>query len=417
MTCSCGRSTPSASGSATTTCSPTTCAAGWSATAPTGCRGCTGARRCGSPGHDLVPEAVTHALAAGDVERATDLVERHAMALVEHSRMVSLLGLTARLPADAVDARPRLLMAVAWANCLLQRPEAAQLALDHLRRVAAGAAERTRRCTARPTSCRPASTSTATAPTAPRRWSAAAWSGTGPTGRGSSRSPPTSRRSATSTRCGFRDALERQRWARPFHDRTIGPFAGVYGRCFAGHRRVRPARPGRGRGTLVRCGRPGPRLGGPPLARRAAGGRAAGRAALRTRRARRGRAAAGGEPGAGRGERGRRLHGRDLRLLARIKAHRGADADSAELLAEGAKVAERLGLTRLRAAVLAERIRQLLAARRVREARWVAQDLPDGGGCPGGIGVADRPDPHRFAGRGAVRRGRPRRGRRPCSRS
>ncbi|MGE0298502.1 MAG: AAA family ATPase, partial [Pseudonocardia sp.] len=83
--------------------------------------------------HDLVSEAVTHALAAGDPGRATDLVERHAMSLVEHSRMVSLLGLTARLPADAVDGRPQLLMAVAWANCLLQRSEEAQLALDHLR--------------------------------------------------------------------------------------------------------------------------------------------------------------------------------------------------------------------------------------------------------------------------------------------
>jgi hypothetical protein len=95
-------------------------------------------------------------------------------------------------------------------------------------------------------------------------------------------------------------------------------------------------------------------------------------------------------------------------LLARIKAHRGAAADSAELLTEGAKVAERLGLTRLRAAVVAERIRQLLDARRVHEARWTAQDLPDGGGCHGGIAVAVA-DPHRLAGRGTVRRGRSRR--------
>ena len=45
---SCGRSTPSASGSAATTCSPTTCADGWSATAPSRCHGCTSAHRCGS---------------------------------------------------------------------------------------------------------------------------------------------------------------------------------------------------------------------------------------------------------------------------------------------------------------------------------------------------------------------------------
>jgi LuxR family maltose regulon positive regulatory protein/serine/threonine-protein kinase PknK len=38
--------------------------------------------------------------------------------------------------------------------------------------------------------------------------------------------------------------------------------------------------------------------------------------------------------------------------------------------------------------VPAERIRQLLAARRVAEARWIAQDLRDGGGRHGGIGLA-----------------------------
>ena len=183
--------------------------------------------------HDLVSEAVTHALAAGTVERATDLVERHAMALVEHSRMVSLLGLTARLPADAVDARPRLLMAVAWANSLLQRADAAQHALDHLRRAmpVGGAHEEmhseadvvqacidvygdridraealVRKSLARHRTYRP--------------WIVAVAAN-------------------IQTFCDiysmrYRDALERQRWARPFHDRTIGPFSGVYGRCFAG---------------------------------------------------------------------------------------------------------------------------------------------------------------------------------------
>ena len=83
--------------------------------------------------HELVSEAVTHALAAGDVCGRTDLVERNAMPLVEHSRMVSLLGLTARLPGGTVDERPDLLMSIAWANCLLQRAEPARIALDHVR--------------------------------------------------------------------------------------------------------------------------------------------------------------------------------------------------------------------------------------------------------------------------------------------
>ena len=270
--------------------------------------------------HELVSEAVTHALAAGTVERATDLVERHAMALVEHSRMVSLLGLTARLPADAVDARPRLLMAVAWANSLLQRADAAQHALDHLRRAmpVGGAHEEmhseadvvqacidvygdridraealVRKSLARHRTYRP--------------WIVAVAAN-------------------IQTFCDiysmrYRDALERQRWARPFHDRTIGPFSGVYGRCFAGVAAFAQLDLDAAEEHFSRRGRARPGVGGPPLARRAAGGRAAGRAALRTRRARRGRAAARGEPGAGRGERGRRLHDRDLR---RARADQGA---------------------------------------------------------------------------------------------
>ena len=194
--------------------------------------GCTRAPRWFT-GHDLVSEAVTHALAAADVGRATDLVERDAMPLVEHSRMVSLLGLTARLPVDAAGGRPALLMAVAWANCLLQRPEAAQLALDQLRRALPGDedheavhteadvvqacidvyGDRTdraeglvRRSLQRPGCYRP--------------WVVAVAAN-------------------IQTFCDihamrFDAARDRQRWARPFHDRTIGPFTGVYGRCFAG---------------------------------------------------------------------------------------------------------------------------------------------------------------------------------------
>ena len=294
--------------------------------------------------HDLVSEAVTHALAAGTVERATDLVERHAMPLVEHSRMVSLLGLTARLPAAAVDGRPRLLMAVAWANCLLQRADAAQHALDHLRRAmpVGGAHEEmhseadvvqacidvygdridraealVRKSLARHRTYRP--------------WVVAVAAN-------------------IQTFCDiysmrYRAALERQRWARPFHDRTIGPFSGVYGRCFAGVAAFAQldldAAEEHLRGAVV-------------LARESAG--------------RRSHAAqlAGALLGELHYERGEldeaeRLleESRELgaesgvvdfmiasyAVLARIKAHRGADAEAAELLAEGAKVAERLDLT------------------------------------------------------------------------
>ena len=186
----------------------------------------------------------------------------------------------------------------------------------------------------------------------------------------------------------FRDARERQRWTRPIHDRTIGPFAGVYGRCFAGIAAL----------AQLDLAAAEEHLNGAVALARDSAGRRSHAAQLA--------GALLGELHYERGEleEAERLpeESRELgaesgvvdfmvasyALLARIKAHRGAVADSAELLTEGAKVAERLGLTRLRAAVVAERIRQLLDARRVHEARWTAQDLPDGGGCHGGIAVA-----------------------------
>lgn len=337
--------------------------------------------------HGLVAEAVTHALAAGDVGEAADLVERHAMPLVEHSRMVSLLGLTARLPAAAVDDRPGLLMAIAWANCLLQRSDPAQLALDHLRRAMPTGdeheemhseadvvqacidiyADRTDRAEALVGRSLERSR-------AYRPWVVAVAAN-------------------IQTFCDFhanrfRAARERQQWARPFHDRTIGPFAGVYGRCFAGIAAFAQLDLTAAEEHLHDA----VALGRESAGRRSHAAQLAG--------------ALLGELQYERGEldEAERLleESRELgaesgvvefmiatyALLARIKAHRGAAAESAELLAEGTKVAERLGLTRLRAAVAAERIRQLLAARRVSEALRAAQDLPDGGSCHGGIGVA-----------------------------
>ena len=74
-------------------------------------------------------------------------------------------------------------------------------------------------------------------------------------------------------------------------------------------------------------------------------------------------------------------------LLARIRAGRGATDESAEALVEGARVADRLGLARLRAAVGAERVVQMLARGRIKEAHRVARDLPEGSSRHDGIGL------------------------------
>ncbi|MFE7199957.1 LuxR C-terminal-related transcriptional regulator [Pseudonocardia alni] len=350
-------------------------------------------------GHDLVTEAVVHALAGGDVTGATDLVERHAMPLVEHSRMVSLLGLVRRLPPTAADGRPRLLMAVAWANCLLQRSDAAQATLDVLRAALPADdahdelhseadvvqacidvyADRTdraellvRRSLDRSLVYRP--------------WVVAVAANI---------------QSFCDLHAGrFERARERQRWARRVHDRAGGPFAGVYGRCFAGIAAL---------STLDVDGAERQLRDAVALAREMAGRRS--HAAQLA-------GALLGELCHLRGEReeAERLLTESAELgaesgvvdfmvasyalLARIRAAAGAGEESAELLAEGARVADRLGLPRLRAAVGAERIDQLIARNRIRQARRAAQELPTGADLDGGIAV--RVDSVRVAALAAV---------------
>jgi LuxR family maltose regulon positive regulatory protein/serine/threonine-protein kinase PknK len=88
--------------------------------------------------HGYLNEAVTHALAAGNDAGAIDLVERKAMDLVELSQMATLIRLVNKLPPALLPERPYLQRAIAWANCLLQRADEAQTALDHVRAAAGG---------------------------------------------------------------------------------------------------------------------------------------------------------------------------------------------------------------------------------------------------------------------------------------
>ncbi len=82
--------------------------------------------------HGMLIEAVDHALAADDPHRAVDLVEAHAMDLVEDFRLATLLGLMAKLPRPLTDLRPRLQLCVGWANIGLGRGELAQAALRNV---------------------------------------------------------------------------------------------------------------------------------------------------------------------------------------------------------------------------------------------------------------------------------------------
>lgn len=184
--------------------------------------------------HGFLTEAVTHALAAGDRSKAIDLVEAHAMDLVEDSHMATLTRLVNKLPAALLPSRPVLQLAVAWANCLLQRLEAAQTALDHVRVAIDSGPDDTQQLRGE------ADVLQACIDVYRDRIDRAAGL-VGPY-----LTPNTTARAFVNAVAGniqtfvdihtfaFEVALQRQRSTAPFHAATGGPFAGVYGRCFGG---------------------------------------------------------------------------------------------------------------------------------------------------------------------------------------
>lgn len=80
----------------------------------------------------LWPEAVRHALAAGEAAQAAAWVEQCAMALLERSDVGTLLALITKLPANLVNSRPRLRIAKIWSLLLLMRMRDARSDLSAL---------------------------------------------------------------------------------------------------------------------------------------------------------------------------------------------------------------------------------------------------------------------------------------------
>lgn len=80
--------------------------------------------------HNLMREAVDHAIAAGEDERAVELMELHSIDLTQRGKTSTLLALVSKLPSDVVGRSPRLQLMAAWASMLLQRQAAAFAALD-----------------------------------------------------------------------------------------------------------------------------------------------------------------------------------------------------------------------------------------------------------------------------------------------
>jgi serine/threonine-protein kinase PknK len=80
--------------------------------------------------HGYLNEAVNHALAVDDPTLAVDFLEQDETRLLEQSKMTTFLEIAKKLPPQLLISRPRLPLAIAWANMLLQRRAPADTALS-----------------------------------------------------------------------------------------------------------------------------------------------------------------------------------------------------------------------------------------------------------------------------------------------
>lgn len=313
--------------------------------------------------HGHTDEAVSHALSAGDPERAVELVERDAMWLVEHSYMATLRNLVTRLPAWRLHARPQLQLAIAWGHCLTHRAGDARVALDqaeahlatqdlspwHEAVVEAGVVEACiriyqDRMDGVEEMVRPSIERSATY----RPWVVAVASNI--------------LTYVYLHRFDYAAALRLQAWARPFQDRTQGPFSGIYGRCFAGIAAKALGRLDEG----VDCFRDALRMANASIGRHSHAARLAeallGQAMVEmneldeAERLLDDSRALGLEGGVA--DFSIATYVSSSRLLARRGEITGAHA----VLDEGERTAAHLGFTRLAAAVLCERMRLWVAA-------------------------------------------------------
>ncbi|NMO04662.1 LuxR family transcriptional regulator [Gordonia sp. TBRC 11910] len=335
----------------------------------------------------MLTDALDHALAGGQVDVAADLVEAEAMALIENSRMAAVLELIGRLPVGAVAERPRLLMASAWANCLLQRLAPAQQSLDQLRYsfslIAAddGAQELESEADVvqacidvfadRIDRADRLVDQTIAEPTRVRAFVVAVAANI--------------RTVVLVRNAEFSSARQLQGWARIFQDRITGQFPGVYGRCLAGIAATDELDTDAGEAHLREAVR---------IAQESAG--------IRSHAAQ----LAGALLASSEYERGRidaaeslvqegRRYGVEGGLvefmiasyttLARIHRLRGDPAAGLHLLAEGIDLADRLGLARLSAWMLHEQVRAMVSAGDLHRATQSARAIPDGERFSGGV--------------------------------
>jgi LuxR family maltose regulon positive regulatory protein len=80
----------------------------------------------------LAAEAVSHALAAQDLERAAQLIERHSLAMVTRGELTTLLRWIDALPDDLAHSRPWLCIHQAWPLTFAGKADAAEPLLQQI---------------------------------------------------------------------------------------------------------------------------------------------------------------------------------------------------------------------------------------------------------------------------------------------
>ncbi|WP_327116780.1 protein kinase [Nocardia sp. NBC_01730] len=183
----------------------------------------------------MLKEAVDHALAANDPPAAMHIIQKYALELLERSRPASLLGLLAKFPLSFVTTSPQLQLLVAWANVTLQRLPPARAALD-----LADALLDSGYCAEAETEAMRAEVALVRATTGffadqhdelpaivqdRLRGTVDPYFATAAADVAST---------AALYRFDFAEARRWQRWAAPYHARRKSPFGVVYGHCLAG---------------------------------------------------------------------------------------------------------------------------------------------------------------------------------------
>ncbi|MGW4332034.1 protein kinase domain-containing protein [Rhodococcus koreensis] len=313
----------------------------------------------------LISEAVDHALAAGDQDRAVELVEHDGTYLLERAQMSTLLGLVAKLPPHMVVSRPRLQLTVAWANILLHRPEPTQRALDLAESALDDAAT-----TATEIAELRAEASVVKAVVAAR---ADRVQGIDELVAPALSRPDTVRPFVVSMaadtasfaaihRFDFAEALRRQEWAAPYHARNIGSYGAMTGHCFVGIVANERLDVRQAQDSFRKALRVARRSGGSHTSAARLAGSLLGELLYEQ----------------GRFDEAERLLDEGCKLVAgsglvdyklaryaagaRIKVLRGDRSTAAHRLDEGARIAVDLGLPRLRARMENERVRMGLPA-------------------------------------------------------